>query len=91
MADKKDTKLPVVNFVELTQKQVEDFARLIPDASKTPGPVYDGETLRAAIKAGWIADMMDAGVVDSMKPGKVAGLSNAIWKEYNRAREIDPS
>lgn len=56
-----------------------------------PEVEFDGVTVKAAIKAGWVEGVTDPAVVDDMRGGDVAKLSNKIWKAFNEARHIDPN
>jgi hypothetical protein len=79
-----------IKFVELTQDHVEKFLATAPDDAAKKDAKFCGDTVRAAVKAGWfeVPKIEDVG---KLPPSDVLKLTDAIVTEYARIMGASPS
>jgi len=79
-------------LAELTQKQMEDYARAMQGKGNEPLTVWRGESVRACVKLGLLLEpaWKQPEDVDGAKPGHVYWLSECIVKWQTEALNIDP-
>ena len=86
-------------ITDLRQKHLAGWTKALrelkPDDMKAitelPEVEFDGVTVKAAIMAGWFADIEKPEAVDDMKASAISKLSGEIWKAFNEARKPDPN
>lgn len=78
-------------LTELTQKQLEDFHRIMSGKGNEPLTVWRGESVRACAKLGLLIEpKWKPEDVDGASPGHVYWLSDCITKWQAEALSIDP-
>jgi hypothetical protein len=78
-------------LVELTQKKLEDFHRIMSGKGNEPLTVWRGDSVRACLKLGLLIDpKWKPEDVDNASPAHVYWLSERITEWQAEALKIDP-
>lgn len=78
-------------LVEIKQKQLEEFSRLMQGKDKEPLSVWRGDSVRAAAKLGLLTEpALKLEDIDNQKPALIVWLSDCIAKVISEALNLDP-
>ena len=81
-----------INLENVTQGKVESFFKTLrtdhPDNANITGVEYQGDTVRVAMKLGWITPKF---VIDDVSPAQIRFIATEIQRILSEALTVDPN